>query len=216
VDPPLAAAAMLDRMLRARGVRARDAQVGRAATDAVRLAKVDSRQLRHLLTFVDADSDNYSAELLLKTIGRTVLGRGSSAAGAEVVRRDLAAVGVPVRGVRIVDGSGLSRDDRVTARELASLLVTIWNDARLRPLVRDSLAVAGISGTLQYRLDRRPTRGVVRGKTGTTDIASALSGYVGGRYAFVVLQNGYPVQWRSARDAQDRFATRLAQLATQR
>ena len=101
-------------------------QTGRARPGAVRLAKTDSRQLARLLTAIDADSDNFTAELVLKAIGREVLGKGTSAAGAAVVRRDLAAAGVPLAGVRIVDGSGLSRENRVTARELATLLVAIW------------------------------------------------------------------------------------------
>ena len=176
----------------------------------------ESRQLARLLTAIDTDSDNFSAELVLKAIGREVLGKGSSAAGATVVRRDLAAAGVPLAGVRIVDGSGLSRENRVTARELAALLVAIWRDPKLRPLVRDSLAVAGISGTLEHRLEVRPARGRVRAKTGTTSIASALSGYVGARFAFVVVQNGTPVNYWAARGAQDRFVTRLAELAARR
>jgi D-alanyl-D-alanine carboxypeptidase/D-alanyl-D-alanine-endopeptidase (penicillin-binding protein 4) len=209
-EPALAAAAMFDRMLRARGIVARDAQTGRAAPDAARLAKADSRTLAHILKAVDTDSDNYSAELLLKTIGREIAGNGTSAAGASVVRRDLAIAGVPLAGVRVVDGSGLSLANRVTARELATLLVAIWNDPKVRPVVRDSLAVAGQSGTLRHRLLSRPAYGRVRAKTGTTNIASALSGYVGSRYAFVVVQNGAPVATWSAREAQDRFVQALA------
>jgi D-alanyl-D-alanine carboxypeptidase len=52
--------------------------------------------------------------------------------------------------------------------------------------------------------------GVVRAKTGTTNNASALSGFAGTRYVFSVLQNGWPVSWTWARRAQDRFATVLA------
>ena len=59
-------------------------------------------------------------------------------------------------------------------------------------------------------MERRPARGAVRAKTGTTDRASALAGYVRDRYAFAVLQNGYPVATYAARKAQDRFATALA------
>jgi D-alanyl-D-alanine carboxypeptidase/D-alanyl-D-alanine-endopeptidase (penicillin-binding protein 4) len=141
-----------------------------------------------------------------------VLGQGSSAAGARVVRRDLEAAGVPLGGVRIVDGSGLSRANRVTARELGTLLAVIWKDPKLRPLVRDSLAVAGMTGTLAHRLGYPSTLGRVRAKTGTTNIASALSGYVGNRYAFVVVQNGSPVATWPAREAQDRFVRALAGL----
>ncbi len=215
-NPALAAAALFDTFLRARGIEARDARTGRAGPGAVRLAKTESRQLASLLTAIDADSDNFAAELVLKAIGREVLGKGTSKAGAAVVRRDLDAAGVPLAGVRIVDGSGLSRDDRVTARELAALLVAIWRDPELRPLVRDSLAVAGISGTLEHRLETRPARGRVRAKTGTTAIASALSGYVGARYAFVVVQNGLPIPSWAARAAQDRFVEALAVTASQR
>lgn len=214
-NPALAAAAQFDRMLRARGIEARDAQTGRARPSAVRLAKTESQQLIRLLTAIDTDSDNFAAELVLKAIGREALGKGTSAAGAAVVRRDLEALGVPLAGVRIVDGSGLSRENRVTARELATLLVAIWRDPTLRPLVRDSLAVAGVSGTLEHRLEYRPARGRVRAKTGTTAVASALSGYVGARYAFVILQNGSPVPWTAARAAQDRFVTKLAARAAQ-
>jgi PBP4 family serine-type D-alanyl-D-alanine carboxypeptidase len=201
---------MFDRMLRARGIEARDAQTGRARPNAVRLAKADSRTLAHILKSVDTDSDNYSAELLLKAIGREVVGKGTSAAGASVVRRDLAIAGVPLAGVRVIDGSGLSLSNRVTARELATLLVAIWNDPKVRPIVRDSLALAGKTGTLEHRLLYRPAFGRVRAKTGTTNIASALSGYVGSRFAFVVVQNGAPVATWSAREAQDRFVQALA------
>jgi D-alanyl-D-alanine carboxypeptidase len=54
----------------------------------------------------------------------------------------------------------------------------------------------------------------VQAKTGTTDEASALSGFAAGRYAFSILQNGHPVSARWARTAQDRFATALVQAAT--
>ena len=80
----------------------------------------------------------------------------------------------------------------------------------LRAVLWDSLPVAGRNGTLERRLDSRPAYGAVRAKTGTTAIASALSGFVRRRYAFAVVQNGNPVSARWAREAQDRFATALA------
>jgi D-alanyl-D-alanine carboxypeptidase len=55
-----------------------------------------------------------------------------------------------------------------------------------------------------------PAAGVVQAKTGTTTIASALSGFVRQHYVFSVLQNGHPVSWWWARRAQDRFVTVLA------
>jgi D-alanyl-D-alanine carboxypeptidase/D-alanyl-D-alanine-endopeptidase (penicillin-binding protein 4) len=209
-DPALAAAALFDQLLRAQGVEARGAAVGTPRSETQALATILSHKLSVLLRVMDADSDNFTAEMVLKAIGAEKAGNGSTAAGAAVVRRDLAAAGVPVEGARIVDGSGLSRLDRVTARELSTLLVVFWKDASLRAIVQSSLAVAGETGTLKHRLLGKKTRGIVRGKTGTTEIASALSGYVGSRYAFVLIQNGHPVDWNAAHKLQDRFVAALA------
>ena len=74
----------------------------------------------------------------------------------------------------------------------------------------ENLAVAGVSGTLERRLNLRPTRGRVIAKTGTTSVACALAGFVGKRYAFAILQNGSPLPYWTARTAQDRFVTVLA------
>jgi D-alanyl-D-alanine carboxypeptidase/D-alanyl-D-alanine-endopeptidase (penicillin-binding protein 4) len=211
-DPRLAAAALFDQLLRKQGVEARGAILATAHPSAVTLATVRSHRLSRLLRAMDADSDNFTAEMVLKAIGAEALGKGTTAAGAAVVRRDLAAGGVPLAGVRIVDGSGLSRLDRVTARELAALLLVFWRSPELHDVVQGSLAVAGRTGTLKHRLLGQRTRGVVRGKTGTTDAASALSGYVGSRYAFVLVQNGHPVNWAAAHTLQDRFVDALTRL----
>jgi D-alanyl-D-alanine carboxypeptidase/D-alanyl-D-alanine-endopeptidase (penicillin-binding protein 4) len=173
------------------------------------LATIFSPPLAQIIEFMDHWSDNFTAEMLLKAIGYTVLGRGTTAAGADVTRRDLAAAGVPLAGVRIVDGSGLSRLDRVTARELTTLLVKIWDDPALRRVVLAALPVAGESGTLSYRLTDTPDHKLVRAKTGTTDIASALSGYVSTRFAFVAIENGYPVDDTAAHAAEDAVAKAL-------
>jgi D-alanyl-D-alanine carboxypeptidase/D-alanyl-D-alanine-endopeptidase (penicillin-binding protein 4) len=122
----------------------------------------------------------------------------------------LASAGVPLDGVRIVDGSGLSRWDRVTGAEIAALLVRIWNDPQMRGIVLGALPVAGESGTLAERMNSGPALGIVRAKTGTTDIASALSGFVGDRYVFVTIENGDPVNWAAAHTIQDGVADTLA------
>jgi serine-type D-Ala-D-Ala carboxypeptidase/endopeptidase (penicillin-binding protein 4) len=148
--------------------------------------------------------------MVLKAIGAEAGSAGTTAAGVVVVLRDLAAAGVPLTGIRMLDGSGLSLDDRLTARALTALLVVSWNDPDLREPFWAALPVAGVNGTLEDRMQRAPARGAVRAKTGTTNRASALSGYVRDRYVFAVLQNGFPVSAWSARKAQDRFATALA------
>jgi D-alanyl-D-alanine carboxypeptidase/D-alanyl-D-alanine-endopeptidase (penicillin-binding protein 4) len=152
--------------------------------------------------------------MLLKDLGAESGGGGTTAAGAAVVRRALAAADVPLAGDVLADGSGLSLFDRLTATSIVTLLAAAWNDPQLKLPFWRALPVAGENGTLEDRMTTAPARGAVRAKTGTTDEASALSGYVGDRYVFAVLQNGSPVAWNAARKAQDRFATALARAAS--
>jgi D-alanyl-D-alanine carboxypeptidase/D-alanyl-D-alanine-endopeptidase (penicillin-binding protein 4) len=159
---------------------------------------------------MNRESDNFTAELLLKQLGAVDEGIGTSAAGAISVRRALRGASVPLAGVRIVDGSGLSARNRLTAAALIGMLVAAWREPTIRTAFLQSLAVAGVNGTLEDRMESPPARRVVRAKTGTTSEASALSGYVGSRFAFAVLQNGRPVSHFWARRAQDRFAAALA------
>jgi serine-type D-Ala-D-Ala carboxypeptidase/endopeptidase (penicillin-binding protein 4) len=210
LQPAIAAAGRLRRLLRKHGIASGPVGPGRAPESALALAQVESKPLPQILSEMDRESDNFTAEMLLKDLGAETGAGGTTAAGAAVVRRALAADGLPLTGVRIVDGSGLSLDDRLTAGLLADLLVRAWRDDDLHASVWNALPVAGVTGTLEDRLQRRPARGAVRAKTGTTDLASALSGYVRDRYVFAVLQNGRPVATSAARKAQDRFATALA------
>jgi D-alanyl-D-alanine carboxypeptidase/D-alanyl-D-alanine-endopeptidase (penicillin-binding protein 4) len=209
-QPALAAAGQLRQMLRSAGIAAGAVAAGRAPPNAYGLGQLESEPLPDVLKGMDRDSDNFTAELILKEIGAEAGTAGTTGEGARIVLRDLADAGVPLAGVRMFDGSGLSLDDRLTARALGTLLVAAWNDIGLRNAFWAALPVAGVNGTLEDRMQRAPARGAVRAKTGTTNRASALSGYVGDRYVFAVMQNGWPVSTWSARRAQDRFATTLA------
>ncbi len=181
-----------------------------APADALSIAFDLSEPLSSVLRRVNGESDNFAAEMLLKELGATQSEQGSSVEGARVVRAALRAANVPLGGVRIADGSGLSRFDRLTADALASMLRVGASDPAIGKAFVSSLAVAGVSGTLERRLAARPTRGRVIAKTGTTFRASALAGFVGRRYVFAILQNGDPVPYWTAREAQDRFVTALA------
>jgi serine-type D-Ala-D-Ala carboxypeptidase/endopeptidase (penicillin-binding protein 4) len=209
--PALTAAQLFRRDLRRAGVSVHGgAATGVASAEAAPLAQVESAPLAALVRHMDVYSDNFYAEMLLKQVGAVQGSGGSAPAGLAVERGLLRAAGVPLAGVRMVDGSGLSLLDRWTPLGLATLLQTMWQDPDLRPYLVAALPIAGETGTLRHRMRQRPARGLVRAKTGTTDNASSLSGYVGDRYAFSILENGSPVRTLNAEQSQNRFAQVLA------
>jgi serine-type D-Ala-D-Ala carboxypeptidase/endopeptidase (penicillin-binding protein 4) len=212
LSPPLLAARGLREALARRGVTVAGGHaLGRAPARALLIAMNRSAPLGRIVHTMNAESDNFTAEMLLKALGASTGALGASATGARLVLRELRAAGIPTEGVRIVDGSGLSRSDRVTATMLAGVLRAGLADSRISGAFRSSLAVAGRTGTMTHRL--LALRGRVRAKTGTTNVASTLTGLVSGRLLFAVLHNGSPVNPWAARAAQDRFVTALARYA---
>jgi D-alanyl-D-alanine carboxypeptidase/D-alanyl-D-alanine-endopeptidase (penicillin-binding protein 4) len=209
LSPPLLAARALRDALVAHGMAVTGRPgLGRAPASAIVLATDRSASLSVIVRTMNRDSDNFTAEMLLKHLG-TLDGRvGTSARGAKMVLAEMAAASIPTAGVRIVDGSGLSSLDRVTAEALVAVIRAGLENPRIRTAFVGSLAVAGRSGTLRTRLPS--LAGIVRGKTGTTNLACSLSGIVNGSVVFAVLQNGSPVAFWPARTAQDRFVTALA------
>jgi serine-type D-Ala-D-Ala carboxypeptidase/endopeptidase (penicillin-binding protein 4) len=211
--PAHAAALLFRKALTEAGVRVVGPAVTGAApveAEAFPIASLLSPPLASILRFMDYESDNFTAEILLKQLGTLESGRGTTASGALAVRGILGDYGVPLDGVRIADGSGLSRLNRLTASMLVQMLRSAWTSPDFRDSFFSSLPVAARSGTLERRMIRTAAAGRVRAKTGTTRESSALSGVVKGRYAFSILQNGYPVAHWSARRSQDRFAAVLA------
>ncbi len=210
-SPALAAGSLLRQSLETAGVKVRGRTHGGVlTTSGLPLARDVSEPLADIVRFMGRQSDNYTAELLVKQLGASYAGVGSTAAGTRVIRAALGEAGVPLAGVRLADGSGLSGLDRLTATAVVALLEAGLAQGDFRDPFLQSLAVAGVSGTLEGRMAKRPARGQVIAKTGTTRTASALSGFVRNRYVFAVLQNGRPISTYWARLAQDRFATALA------
>jgi D-alanyl-D-alanine carboxypeptidase/D-alanyl-D-alanine-endopeptidase (penicillin-binding protein 4) len=218
-NPARAAAIHFKRALKAVGV----AVPGRAITatgdrDAPVLAQGVSKKIGWFVRRMNKVSDNFIAEMLLKQLGARERGRGTTADGAAVVRNELRNRGVPLKGVRIADGSGLSSYDRLTAKAVVYLLISAVSDAAIGDPFLRSLPTAGVDGTLEDRMRSGAAYRHVRAKTGTTSRASALSGYATNasyepRYVFAILQNGNPIPYWNARAAQDRFAQVLARAA---
>jgi D-alanyl-D-alanine carboxypeptidase/D-alanyl-D-alanine-endopeptidase (penicillin-binding protein 4) len=149
----------------------------RGTTRGVVLAELDS-PLADCLEAINSDSRNGVADQLFLSLGHAVTGQGTRAAGARAVELALERLGVSARGWRQVDGSGLSREDRATARALCALLESVLaSDPGAARLYRDSLAVMGRKGTLAERLRGTAAEGRVFAKTGWIAGVSALSGY---------------------------------------
>jgi len=124
---------------------------------------------------INSESDNSVADQLFLALGHTLTGEGSREGGREAVKLALERLGVSAHGLEQVDGSGLSRHDRISPRQVTALLEAVLaGDSR--ELLFDSLAVAGESGTLKDRMGKEPTRGRVFAKTGWIAGTSALSG----------------------------------------
>lgn len=137
-------------------------------------------------------SQNFYAEMLAKRLGYAASGLGTWESGTRAIEEFARSCGC--EATDLADGSGLSRNNRTTARDVVRLLVAMSRH-RHAEMFRDSLAVSGDEeGTLRDRLDGPEERGRVHGKTGTLAGAVALSGYVDSRsgrhFAFSVLVNG--------------------------
>jgi D-alanyl-D-alanine carboxypeptidase/D-alanyl-D-alanine-endopeptidase (penicillin-binding protein 4) len=209
LSPPLLAARSLRDALVARGTSVDvPPGLGRTPVDAVVLATDRSPSLSLIVRRMNRDSDNFTAEMLLKHLGTLEGGVGTSARGARVVLAEMTAARIPVAGMRLVDGSGLSSLDRVSAGTLVAVIRAGLENPHIRAAFVNSFAVTGRSGTLRSRLPS--LAGIVRGKTGTTNLACSLSGIVNDSVLFAVLQDGSPVAFWSARTAQDRFVAALA------
>jgi D-alanyl-D-alanine carboxypeptidase/D-alanyl-D-alanine-endopeptidase (penicillin-binding protein 4) len=173
-NPPLAATETVAAMLRSNGI-VIDGGVkpGKAVANTTVLAAVNSPPLGDIVDNMLRESDNTTAELLLKELGKVGAGQPTTADGARVVAYVLGTQGLIVPGMAIVDGSGLSDANRVTCTFLDRLLRAAGPDG---PLAQ-GLPVAGKTGTLADRFAGTPGVGQVRAKTGTLAGVAALSGW---------------------------------------
>lgn len=181
--------------------------------DAVELWKHESPPMPQLLSEFWLPSMNLMGELFLKELGAARFGEpGTAANGIAVEREYLQRIGVDPSTTSIVDGSGSSAYDRVTPRDLVTLLQSDWN-GEYRSIVIDALPEAGVRGTLKDAFAGTPLEGRVFAKTGTHRHGRTLSGFVQtddhGPVTFSLLVNDWlgddrpdgPEQLRSAQAA---------------
>lgn len=199
-DPAPAAAAVFRARLVAAGLRVRPQVTRRVAPpDALDVGSVRSAPLGEIVERTLAVSDNNAAEVLARHVGLAERQQGTSSAGAAAVLDVVRRLGVTTAGDRLLDGSGLSRGNRLDPASLAGALRLAQEQQQptLRP-VFTGLPVAGFTGSLADRFDEGPAaaRGRVRAKTGTLTGVHALAGTTedlsGARMVFVVVADRVP------------------------
>jgi D-alanyl-D-alanine carboxypeptidase/D-alanyl-D-alanine-endopeptidase (penicillin-binding protein 4) len=215
-DPHWYALTVLREKLEAWGLHCNGILLDTVPHGAPEIARREHR-LDSVLTYMNLVSDNLSAENVLKTMAAEKTGTpGSAAAGAEMVRRFLAGIGIDTTRMVIADGSGVSRYNLTSAEAVTTLLAAMRRRTDIFRTWYQTLPVAGVSGTVSARMKGTPAQGNLRAKTGTLEGVSSLSGYVttadGEELAFSILMQHFPQRAREYRRVQDRIGAFLAGL----
>ena len=189
-DPSLAAATEFTRVLRNIGivVTGVPASNGKVVEGTSEIAKIDSAPLIDVIAEMLTNSDNNTAEILLRHIGFAHNGNGTTESGLEATSALLKSWGFT--NFTLKDGSGLSRDNRLTC----SLLVSLLTRPELASMFSHGLATAGTTGTLSDTFIKSPVVGLLRAKTGTLLNVKTLSGFLpqktGSPLHFALMLNG--------------------------
>lgn len=216
-DPALYAADVFRRALNAHGVQvAGDTRHGSTPRKAGTVATHTSEPLSKLATPYLKLSNNPIAEILVKSIGHKVSGKGTWAAGLAAISAYLKHLGVDTSQVKQTDGSGLAHSNHTTSRQISNVLKAAQHQ-KWWPVLYNAMPIAGqpdefVGGTLKNRMKNTPAAGNVHAKTGTLTGVTALSGYVtdpsGEKLIFSVILNGYT--GGAPTDLEDQIAVRLA------
>lgn len=168
-----------------------------------------SLPLPEALRVINKLSQNLHAEMLLRTMGREVKNFGSLTAGVEVVEEFLKRAGAEPNSYHLVDGSGVSRQNLVSPRTVGAVLLAMARSARFQAFL-DSLAIAGVDGTLMERMRNTPLEGRLFAKTGTLEHCNTLSGYLelpdGERIVLSVMGNSHGLPSYRGAEVVDRLA----------
>ena len=213
-DPALYAGRVLRQELASLGVTF-DSSPRRGDVDpaAEMLASIDSPPIREIVQQMLRESDNNTAESLLKELGYRRTGLGTTAAGAEAVVAAAAARGLDVTDLVVADGSGLDRGNLVTCDVLAEILEADGPDS----IIGSGLAIAAESGTIGHRFSGTAAAGRLHAKTGLLNNVNGLAGWIEGKDGTVVtfaqLFNGVPIDSRIGFELQVELAVQLAGVA---
>lgn len=166
---------------------------------------------------VNKNSNNLSAEMVLCALAEKFYGRpATSANGIKVINDLIRLAGHIPEKYRIVDGSGVSHYNLVSAELICSVLIYIYNNEKsVFSNLFETLPIGGVDGTISKRMMNSAAYRNVRAKTGTLSGVSALSGYVisanGNKIAFSFLMQNHVGQTAKAREIQDEICRILAE-----
>jgi len=178
-NPPLFAAKKFREKLIAYGIEVTGNAVSSQTPDSS-IALVESAiELRDLMKLINKNSDNFYAECLFKNLGAVYSGKQSNSFfSTQAILNYIEDFGIYSTGTKIVDGSGISRFDQVTAGALVGLLEKIYFNINQFDDFNNSLSIAGVDGTLRKRMRGTTAENNFKGKTGTLNGVSSISGYV--------------------------------------
>ena len=167
-------------------------------------------------------SQNLYTELILRTLGKRIPlsdsdpNRTPEDAGLLVVKGFLKEAGLSSESLVLSDGSGLSRNDMVTAEATVTLLI-FMNKHKYAAALYDALPIAGVDGTLRRRFKGTVAENNIRAKTGSLSSAASLSGFVttasGERLVFSIMVNNFPTEVEPRETCIDPIALLLASFA---
>ena len=213
LDPSRYAGAVFRMQLEANGIEvAGDTRIGPGPASLVPILTYRGRPLADVVRLFLKFSNNAIAETLVKAMGaRRAGGVGSWATGVPELQRRLVKLGMGATQVSLVDGSGLSYENKVTPRALVQALGIAQRSFDFGPEFVSALPIAAMDGTLDERAEE--SLGEIRAKTGLLTRVTALSGFArlpsDDLAVFSILVNGYRGSDQAAMDAVDRFTAEL-------
>lgn len=158
------------------------------------ILKYKHKPLKETILLINKESNNFAAEMLLLKLGSVLKNSGDTLSGAKVLKEFLVENGFSQKDFRIFNGSGLSRKNKLTPAFLVKLLLKASNDNQIWPILKSSLSISGIDGTLKDKFLKSPFKGSLRAKTGTLSNVSSLTGVLptqnGDVLLFSLLVNG--------------------------
>jgi len=165
--------------------------------DKKRLAHHQSAPLKQIVTKMLKESDNLIAESLFKKVGQITFNRpGSWENGHDAVSYIMAKHHLPFSDSQLQDGSGLSRYNLLSSKQVMALLLSIHQNPKHSKTLIEGLPIAGVDGTLKW-MKSPALQGHVHAKSGSMTGVYNLAGYfstVTSDYAFVIFINGPPEQ----------------------